>query len=186
MPRLISYEIRTINKDEVTRLFVDSLGELYSAFENIDSALKSYIFRVTKDIKGNIVSSEKLNCKIEKNSFVIKTVKEAPASKKFTNKTNVRTHEIYSIALLETLPTTKRKALGLRRPDEHPLDARSQVALRQSLKPSRLLGKDSISAGTNPIRTMPTIRQSGSVSRVSKDRRQADSISRISKFRRRS
>lgn len=110
------YEIRTVIRGQVARrIFVNSPHELYAEFKSIDPSAKSYIFKTLKDENGNIVVSNKLDCKIHKNSFIVKTIFEKPKRipKDSKRVEFLRIHEkqpeqVYDIAFLETPLITKR------------------------------------------------------------------------------
>ncbi len=73
------YEIRTVIRGRIDRrIFVNSLPELHDKFRSIDSSTTVYVFKTVKDGDGNIISSNRLDCKIHNNGFVVKTIYKKP------------------------------------------------------------------------------------------------------------
>ncbi len=112
------YEIRTVIGGRVARrIFVNSPHELYAEFKSIDPSTKAYIFKTLKDENGEIVVSNKLDCKIHNNGFVVKTIFEKPKrvlkdSKRieFLRVYEKQPKQVYDIAFLEK-PTIAKRTL---------------------------------------------------------------------------
>ena len=77
MESITLYEVRVIEKNEINRRFAKNLDQLFSLVKEVENK-KCYVFKIYKSSEGNILSSERLDCKIRGNNFVIKTVKNKP------------------------------------------------------------------------------------------------------------
>ncbi len=112
------YEIRTVIGGRVARrIFVNSPHELYAEFKSIDPSTKSYIFKTLRDENGEIIVSNKLDCKVHKNSFIVKTIFGKPKrvfkdSKRieFLHVHEKQPKQVYDIAFLEK-PTIAKRTL---------------------------------------------------------------------------
>ncbi len=176
-----TYEIRTIIKGKVAnRVFVNSPQELYAEFKSLDPSRKTYIFKIFKDGDGKIVASNKISCKIHKNSFILKTIyeksKRIPKDSerpKFVPRDVDRRKEVYDIALFQPLPTLKRVL-----PNAPRLSPTSSGRLAKFPKkteaapPSRSTGSNSMNPGSRPTSRIYSKTTRGSqTSRLNKSRR---------------
>ncbi len=145
-----TYEIRIIVGGKIThRRFIDDLYDLYTECRSLSFPTQAHIFRISKDENGNIVSSNKLDCTILGNSFVLNTVKEKPRRVlKDDDKNELLPglkkvqKEVYDIEFLKTISTRKRILPSMRLSPTNPSRLEKLSEKTEDSLPSRSGGSE--------------------------------------------